>query len=96
MPINSTYLFVASMDVEPDKEDLFNEVYDTEHIPNLLKVPGVQAVTRTKGEPFAVSIGGEERQVTHEGPRYSALCQLRGLTRVRPRVLVTNGRAVAP
>ena len=32
MPITSKYLFVASMDVDPDKEDLFNEVYDTEHI----------------------------------------------------------------
>ena len=30
MPITSKYLFVASMDVDPDKEDLFNEVYDTE------------------------------------------------------------------
>ena len=65
MPITSKYLFVASMDVDPDKEDLFNEVYDTEHIPNLLKVPGVHAVTRIKGEPFAVSIGGAVQQVTH-------------------------------
>jgi hypothetical protein len=64
------------MDVEPDKEDLFNEVYDTEHVPTLLKVPGVHAVTRIKGEPFAVSIGGEEKQVAHEGPRYSALYEI--------------------
>jgi hypothetical protein len=56
MPITTKYLFVASMDVDPDKEALFNEVYDTEHIPNLLKVPGVYAVTRIKGEPFAVSV----------------------------------------
>ena len=60
MPITAKYLFVASMDVDPDKEALFNEVYDTEHIPNLLKVPGVYAVTRIKGEPFAVSIDGAE------------------------------------
>jgi hypothetical protein len=33
------FLPVASRD--PDKETLFNEVYDTEHVPNLLKVPGV-------------------------------------------------------
>ncbi|MCH7796137.1 MAG: hypothetical protein IH900_13510, partial [Proteobacteria bacterium] len=46
MPIATTYLFIASMDVEPDKEALFNEVYDTEHVPNLLKVPGVLSVTR--------------------------------------------------
>ena len=40
MPINSKYLFVASMDVDPDKEALFNEIYDAEHVPNLLKVAG--------------------------------------------------------
>ncbi len=44
MPIQSKYLFVASMDVDPDKEALFNEVYDAEHVPPLLKVPGVHAV----------------------------------------------------
>ena len=60
------------------------EVYDTEHIPNLLKVPGVYAVTRIKGEPFAVSIGGAEQQVVHTGPRYSALYEIEG-----PHVLVS-------
>ena len=36
------------MDVDPDKEALFNEVYDTEHVPNLIDVPGVHAVTRVE------------------------------------------------
>ena len=35
MPIKSKYLFVASIDVDLDKDTLFNEVYDTEHIPSL-------------------------------------------------------------
>jgi hypothetical protein len=52
MPISLKYLFVASMDVDVDKEALFNEIYDTEHIPHLLKVPGVRAVTRMAGEPL--------------------------------------------
>ena len=73
MPIKSKYLFVASMDVDPAKEALFNEVYDTEHVPNLLKVPGVHAVSRMEGESFVMSIGGEERTVAHEGPRHSAI-----------------------
>jgi len=76
MPISSKYLFVVSMDVDPDKEALFNEVYDTEHVPNLLKVPGVRAVTRMAGEHFAVSIGGAEKKVVHEGPRYSAVYEI--------------------
>ena len=90
MPSQGRFLFSAAMDVTPDKEALFNEVYDTEHIPNLLKVPGVYAVTRIKGEPFAVSIGGTEQQVVHTGPRYSALYEIEG-----PHVLVSPAWAQA-
>ncbi len=90
MPITAKYLFVVSMDVDPDKEALFNEVYDKEHVPNLLKVPGVQAVSRVEGEPFAVSIGGEVRRVQHDGPRYSALYEID-----RPEVLVSREWAKA-
>ena len=60
MPIKSKYLFVASTDVDPDKETLFNEVYDTEHVPNLLKVPGVHAVARMEGEPFAMALAANK------------------------------------
>ena len=41
-----TYLFIVSMDVEPEKEALFNEVYDEEHVPYLSNVPGVVSVRR--------------------------------------------------
>jgi len=90
MPINSKYLFVASMDVDPDKEALFNEVYDLEHVPNLLKVPGVHAVTRIEGEPSVISIGGEENRVEQASPRYSALYEIDG-----PHVLVSSEWAKA-
>lgn len=90
MPISSRYLFVASMDVDPDKEALFNEVYDTEHVPNLLKVPGVRAVARMEGEPFVLSIGGEEKRVAADGPRYSAIYEIDG-----PEVLVSRAWAQA-
>ena len=90
MPIKSNYVFVASMDVDPDKEALFNEVYDEEHVPNLLKVPGVNAVTRITGEPFAFSIGGAQKQVGLEGPRYSAIYEIAG-----PEVLVSPAWAKA-
>ena len=47
MPITGNWIFTASMDVDADKEVLFNEVYDTEHIPYLSKVPGVVQPTCT-------------------------------------------------
>ncbi len=71
------FLFTASMDVEPDKESLFNEVYDTEHIPALLKVPGLLAVTRFTLAPLTMSIGGELKTIVAEGePKYSATYEL--------------------
>jgi hypothetical protein len=90
MPIKSRYLFVVSMDVDADKEALFNEVYDTEHVPNLLRVPGVHAASRMEGEPFVMSIGGEQKRVAWDGPRYSALYEIDG-----PDVLVSREWAKA-
>jgi hypothetical protein len=77
MPIATKYAFIVSMDVAPEKEALFNEVYDKEHVPELLKVPGVRAVTRLKTEKAAVSIGGEKKPVTGEGaPNYTAIYEI--------------------
>jgi hypothetical protein len=77
MPVTTKYVFIASMDVAPEKEALFNEVYDREHVPNLLKVPGVRAVTRLKTEPASFTIGGETRQLTGAGaPRYTAIYEI--------------------
>jgi hypothetical protein len=71
------YLFTASMDVDPEKEALFNEVYDTEHIPELLKVPGCLAVSRSTLAPLKMSIGGELKTIVAEGePKYSAHYEL--------------------
>jgi hypothetical protein len=90
MPIKSGYLFFVAMDVDADKEALFNEVYDTEHVPNLLKVPGVYGATRMEGEPFVLSIGGQQKPVAQDGARYSALYEIDG-----PHVLVSKEWAQA-
>ena len=77
MPIAAKYLFIVSMDVTKEKEALFNEVYDTEHVPLLMKVPGVRAVTRMKTEPAAFVLAGE-RKVLDGGsePNYVAIYEL--------------------
>ena len=91
MPTSAKYVFIASMDVDPDKEALFNEVYDTEHVPNLLKVPGVLSVTRMKTEPAALMLGGERRPVSGEGqPAYTALYEIES-----PDVLLSDAWAAA-
>ncbi len=77
MPIATKYLFIVSMDVAKEKEALFNEVYDTEHVPLLMKVPGVRAVTRLRTEPAAFNIGGERKVLDGSGqPTYVALYEI--------------------
>jgi hypothetical protein len=77
MPVATKYVFMVSMDVAPEKESLFNEIYDSEHVPNLMKVPGVHSVTRLRTEPASFRLGGETRQLTGEGaPRYVAIYEI--------------------
>ncbi|MGH7392478.1 MAG: hypothetical protein ACREM3_23930 [Candidatus Rokuibacteriota bacterium] len=92
MAITTRYLFSAAMDVAPEREALFNEVYDREHVPLLLKVPGVVSVARFTREPVTMIIGGERKTIVVEDqPRYQALYELES-----PDVLVSEpwGKAV--
>jgi len=50
------YVFWVMMDVEPHREALFNELYETEHLPLLLKLPGLVNVVR-----YRTSTPGEAR-----------------------------------
>ena len=72
------YVFTASLDVDPAREALFNEIYDAEHVPFLLKVPGVLAVTRATSEPSAtMRIDGQTKALAAAGePKYSAIYEL--------------------
>ena len=46
--LTTQYFHLAMMDVEPHKEELFNDTYEKEHIPLLLKIPGVEGCSRYK------------------------------------------------
>ena len=71
------YLMIASMDVDPEHEVLFNEVYDQEHVPNLSKVPGVVGITRYKRGTLIMNIGGERKtiEIANE-PTFTAIYEL--------------------
>jgi hypothetical protein len=91
MPIATKYLFIVSMDVTKEKEALFNEVYDTEHVPLLLAVPGVRAVSRWKTEPAAFNLAGERKVLDGGGQaRYTALYEIDS-----PEVLLSKEWAAA-
>ena len=77
MTEKAKYLMIASMDVDPEHESLFNEVYDQEHIPNLSRVPGVLGIVRYKREELIMNIGGERKTMGAENePAYSAIYEL--------------------
>ena len=78
------------MDIDAEHADVFDEVYDTEHIPNLLAVPGVLGVTRYVSDDFEVSLGGDVRQVGAAAPRHYAIYALES-----PEVLVSEAWAAA-
>jgi hypothetical protein len=91
MPMPERYLFTAAMDVQPDKEGVFHEVYDEEHIPALLEVPGVISVARFKTEELTMIIGGQRRTIVVENqPAFAALYEL-----ASPKVLVSKEWAQA-
>jgi hypothetical protein len=77
MAAQPKYLMIASMDVDKEHEAIFNEVYDTEHVPNLTKVPGVLGVKRYKRETLTMNIGGERKtiEIPNE-PLYTAVYEL--------------------
>ena len=77
MAITGKWIFTAAMDVDPDKEAVFNEVYDKEHIPLIKKVPGVISVTRVKLDTLRMAMGGETKTIDPQGaPRYAAIYEL--------------------
>ena len=91
MSYQARYVFVASMDVQPDKEAVFNEVYDTEHVPLLRTVPGVVSVARLAVEPLTMVIGGERRTISAHGePHYGAAYEIES-----PEVLVSDAWGAA-
>lgn len=86
MSPKAKYLLIASMDVDPEHEAVFNEVYDREHVPYLSQVPGVRSIARFQREELTMNIGGEKKTIRIENePKYTAIYELES-----PEVLVSE------
>lgn len=47
MPDRSApFIYLVQMDIPTEHEAAFNRIYDTQHVPAILKVPGVRGCTR--------------------------------------------------
>jgi len=66
------------MDIDPLREETFNEIYDDEHVPEILTVPGVRSVSRLiRQDELRISIGGRAEVIRFATePRYTALYEL--------------------
>ena len=83
--MNSKYLFMASMNIESDKQQVFDEVYDTEHVPFLAEVPGVISIARFKTEELRLAIGGDIKNIVVDNqPKHTAIYEVE-----RPEVLIS-------
>ena len=60
------FVYLVQMDIPPELEDDFNHVYDTQHIPEILKVPGVHSCTR-----YVL-----DSALEGSGPRYAAIYEV--------------------
>jgi hypothetical protein len=77
MSEKAKYLMIASMDVDPEHEAVFNEVYDREHVPYLSQVPGVLSIKRYERQELVMNIGGERKTIRIENqPKYTAIYEL--------------------
>ena len=89
--LKSQYLFIASMDIDAEREALFNDVYNTEHCPMLSQTPGVIGVTRYETQRLVMAMGGEVREIEIPGtPKHHAVYQIES-----PDVLTSAGWAEA-
>ena len=89
MSFEGRYLLTVSMDVEADKEDALNEVYDAEHVPLLMKVPGVLSAARFKTEnEVTLILGGERRRIVVDTePKSHVLSPFEIVTKTSSRAL---------
>ncbi len=76
MAIGTRYVLIVSMDVAPEAEELFNAVYDTEHVQYLKAVPGVRSITRMKSVAAAFAMAGEVRPLPAAAPAYVAVYEI--------------------
>ncbi len=62
---NAPFLLAVQMDVPPEHAADFQHVYNHEHVPNLLKVPGVISIKRfQRAEVVRIALGGVVKELT--------------------------------
>jgi hypothetical protein len=95
------YCMMITFEIAPADEAEFNDIYDNDHIPNILKLPGVLEIIRfrdaapnEKGLLVYSALYLLARENLHQTPEWSALSELgRWAPVIRPKVKSRARRA---
>jgi hypothetical protein len=85
-PDNAGGVILVSMNVEPDREEEFNDWYNMEHIPHFNRLPGVIAARRfraTLGNPRYVALYHVETTDIYATPGWMAANETPWILRMR-------------
>jgi hypothetical protein len=98
-------LLFASFDTSPAQEDEFNDWYDTEHVPERMRVPGFINAQRWIGDEnpkIAVATYDLETHAVMDSPPYQAIGGANGsvwtkrITAIAKRILRFEGTQIVP
>lgn len=81
------FVLIVATDVESEMEEEFNEWYDKEHIPGLLKVQGVLSAQRyvsLSGSPKYFTIYEHENEHVQEKEEYKEMLNTEWTKKIRP------------
>jgi hypothetical protein len=81
-------IVIVKVNIDPQKESEFNRWYNEEHIPNLLKVPGVIKATRgvaiKGGGHKYITVYEHESEEVRESDAYKAAVETQWTRELRP------------
>ena len=97
----AAYCMIITFEIAPEDEAEFNDIYDNDHIPNILELDGVLEVIRfrdaapnDKGFLVYSALYMFTRENLHETPEFTALSNLgRWAPVIRPKVKSRARRA---
>jgi hypothetical protein len=85
--VNKEFLLIVSTDIEGAVEDEFNDWYNVEHIPKLVKVPGVLSARRymaLEGKPKYFTVYHHENEYVRSKDEYKQILQTEWATKISP------------
>lgn len=87
---NSKFLLIVATDVDDEIEEEFNQWYEKEHLPELLKVPGVLGAKRyisMSGTPKYTTIYEHENEYVREKEEYKRILNTDWAKKIRPHLV---------